>query len=311
MKRGIVLGLMIAVGALSLAVAGAQQGGGGGQPAPKVVEVQKLKDNLYVLTGGGGNVSAFITTSGVVVVDAKNPGWGQPLLDKIKTLTDKPVTILINSHTHGDHVSGNVEFPATVDIVTHINTKSNMEKMIPNSTAQDQTRPAQTIFQANGGKGLPKRTFKDKMTIGSGNDRVELFYFGRGHTDGDAWVLFPSLQVLHAADIFSGKNVPLLDANNGGSAAEIGNTLQKAHDSFPTVTAIVTGHSTTATLADLREYAAFNREFLADVRAAKKAGKTVDEVASTWKIPAKYAGYAEPAANRMKNNVQLVYNETK
>lgn len=311
MKRGIVLGLLITVGALSLAVAAAQQGGGGGQPAPKVVEVEKLKDNLFVLKGGGGNSAVFITANGVVVVDAKNPGWGQPLLDKIKTLTDKPVTILINSHTHGDHVSGNVEFPATVDIVTHINTKSNMEKMIPNSTAQDQTRPTQTIFQANNGKGLPKRTFKDKMTIGSGNDRLELYYFGRGHTDGDAFVLFPTLRTLHAADIFSGKNVPLLDANNGGSAVEIAETLNKAYETLRNVDTIITGHSVQMTPADLKEYIAFNREFLADVRAAKKAGKTVDEVASTWKIPAKYAGYAEPAANRMKNNVQLVYNETR
>lgn len=310
MKRGIVLGLMITVGGLSLALAAAQQGGGG-QPAPKVVEVEKLKDNLFVMKGGGGNSAVFITANGVIVVDAKNPGWGTPLLDKIKTVTDKPVTMLINSHTHGDHVSGNVEFPATVDIVVQENTKKNMEKMIPNSTAADQTVPAQTIFQANGGKGLPKRTFTDKMTIGSGNDRVELYYFGRGHTNGDAFVLFPTLRVLHAADIFSGKNVPLLDANNGGSAVEIAETLNRALENLKNVDNIITGHSIVMTPADLKEYIAFNREFLADVRAAKKAGKSVDEVASSWKIPAKYAGYDAPAANRLKNNVQLVYNETK
>lgn len=309
MKRGIVLGLMIIVGALSLALAAAQQGGGAA--APKVVEVEKLKDNLFVMKGGGGNSAVFITANGVIVVDAKNPGWGTPLLDKIKTVTDKPVTILINSHTHGDHVSGNVEFPATVDIVVQENTKKNMEKMIPNSTAADQTVPAQTIFQVNGGKGLPKRTFKDKMTIGSGNDRVELYYFGRGHTNGDAFILFPTLRVLHAADIFSGKNVPLLDANNGGSAVEIAETLNKALENLKNVDSIITGHSVVMTPADMREYIAFNREFLADVRAAKKAGKSVDEVAGSWKIPAKYAGYDAPAANRLKNNVQLVYNETK
>jgi len=140
---------------------------------------------------------------------------------------------------------------------------------------------------------------------------VELYYFGRGHTDGDAFVLFPTLRTLHAADIFSGKNVPLLDANNGGSAVEIAETLNKAYETLRSVDTIITGHSVQMTPADLKEYIAFNREFLADVRAAKKAGKTVDEVASSWKIPAKYVGYAEPAANRMKNNVQLVYNETR
>jgi cyclase len=306
MKRIFVLGILAMAGVLSISFVAAQQ-----QQGPPVIDVEKLKDNMFVLKGGGGNTGVFITSNGVVVVDAKNPGWGQPILDKIKTLTNKPVTTLINTHTHGDHVSGNVEFPATVDIITQENTKTNMMKMIPNSTADDQKPPVKTIFQEHNGRGLPKRTFKDKMSIGSGNDLVELYYFGRGHTNGDAWVLFPTIRILHAGDIFSGKNIPLLDANNGGSAVAIPDSLQKAYDSLKNVDTIITGHSTQMTMADLKEYIQFNRDFLADVQAAKKAGKSVDDVAKTWKIPAKYNGYAAPAANRLKNNVQLAYTELK
>jgi glyoxylase-like metal-dependent hydrolase (beta-lactamase superfamily II) len=302
MKRRIILGSLLVAGALAIAAAAQQQ--------PRNIDVTKLKDNLFVLKGGGGNTSVFITSTGVVVVDTKNPGWGQPILDKIKTLTNKPVTTIINTHTHGDHVSGNVEFPATVDIVVQENTAANMKKMIPNSTAQDQTVPAQTIFQQNGGKGLPKRTFKDQLTLGKGADEVDLFYFGRGHTNGDAWVLFPTLRVVHAADIFSGKNVPLLDANNGGSAVEIANSLEKGYNALNgKYDTIVTGHSNEMTPADLKEYIAFNREFLSDVQTAMKAGKSADEVASTWKIPAKYSGYAPADAGRLKNNVNLAYKE--
>src|SRR5213594_2859699 len=310
MKRSIVLGVLIALGALSLVVA-AQQAGRGGQQqqAPRTIDVEKLKDNLFLLKGGGGNTTVFVTSMGVVVVDAKNPGWGQPILDKIKELTNKPVTTLINTHTHGDHVSGNVEFPATVDIIVQENTKTNMQKMIPNSTAQDQTIPTQTIFQQNGGKGLPKRTFKDKMTLFKGPDEVDLYYFGRGHTNGDAWVLFPSLRIVHAADIFSGKNVPLLDANNGGSAVAIADSLQKGYDTLKNVDTIITGHSTQMTMADLKEYIAFNREFFTDARGAKKAGKSSDDAATAWKIPAKYTGYAPADANRLKNNMKLAYSE--
>src|SRR5262245_29478370 len=152
MRRSIVLAVLVALGALSLVLV-AQQPGGGGQQA-RTIEVDKLKDNLFVLKGGGGNTAVFVTTTGVVVVDAKNPGWGQPILNKIKELTNKPITTLINTHTHGDHVSGNVEFPATVDIIVQANTKVNMQKLIPNSTAADQTAPAQTIFQAHGGNDL-------------------------------------------------------------------------------------------------------------------------------------------------------------
>ena len=307
MKRRIILGSLLVLGAISIAVA--QQAP---QPSASALMVTKLKDNLYVLKGGGGNTSVFITGNGVTVVDTKNPGWGAPVLEKIKTLTDKPVTTIINTHTHGDHVSGNVEFPATVDIVVQANTAENMKKMIPNSTAADQKVPAQTIFQQNRGKGLPKHTFKDKMTLGKGADEVDLFYFGRGHTNGDAWVLFPSLRVLHAADIFSGKNIPLLDANNGGSAVEIGNSLDKAYNTLNgKYDTIVTGHANEMTPADLKEYAAFNQEFAATMQAAKKAGKTVDEMAASWKIPAKYQGYAPPADVRLKSNIQIVFDETK
>src|SRR6478609_6699520 len=181
MKRLIVLATLLTVGVLSLAVTAASQ-----QAAPKVVEVEKLRDNLFMLTGGGGNTAVFVGASGVVVVDTKNPGWGQPILDRIKELTPKPITTIINTHTHGDHVSGNVEFPATVEVIVHENTAANMEKMAPVGTggpASASATPPPNIFQQNGGKGLPKRTFKDRMTLNSGADRIELYYFGRGHTN--------------------------------------------------------------------------------------------------------------------------------
>src|SRR6188768_3882371 len=133
MKRVIVLAALLVVGALSLAVAASQQpaGNAAAQAAPKVVAVEKLRDNLFMLTGGGGNTAVFVGASGVVVVDTKNPGWGQPILDKIKELTPKPVTTIINTHSHGDHVSGNVEFPATVEVIVQENTAANMKTMAP------------------------------------------------------------------------------------------------------------------------------------------------------------------------------------
>jgi glyoxylase-like metal-dependent hydrolase (beta-lactamase superfamily II) len=306
MKRAVLLSVLVASGAFSVAIAAYQAQ----QPAPKVVNVEKLRDNLYMLTGGGGNTAVFIRSNGVVVVDTKNPGWGQPILDKIKELTNKPVTTIINTHTHGDHVSGNVEFPTTVDIVVQDNTKANMEKMAPVTGLATQQAPPSNIFKEHDGVGLPKRSFKDKMTLGNGADQIDLFYFGRGHTNGDAWVLFPAIQVLHAGDIFSGKNLPLLDANNGGSGVEIGDSLQKASDTVKNVTTIITGHSTTMNMADLREYAQFNKEFLAYVQGAMKANKSVDEAAAGWKVDPKYKGYQIQDA-RLKTNVQVIYDELK
>jgi len=308
MKRIVVLTALIAVGALSYVVA--QQPAG--QQA-RVVEVEKVKDNLYVLKGGGGNTTVFVQSNGITVVDTKNPGWGAPILAKIKELSPKPVTTIINTHTHGDHVSGNVEFPATVDIVVQENTAANMKQMRGvTGMMKPGAPPAPSIFDEHKGHGLAKRTFNDRMTLSTGADQIDLYYFGRGHTNGDAWVLFPSLRVVSAGDIVSGKNLPLLDANNGGSGLEIGDTIAKAHGAFSrTADAVITGHSTNMNMAELMEYAQFNREFAAAMREAKKAGRSVDEVVKTWTMPAKYQGYTPAAEPRLRSNAQVIFDEIK
>jgi cyclase len=308
MKRIAVLTLLIAAGAVTYVVA---QGG----QKPMVVEVEKLKDNLFILKGdgGGGNTTVFVQSNGITVVDTKNPGWGAPILAKIQELSPKPITTIINTHTHGDHVSGNVEFPATVDIVVQENTATNMKAMkAVTGLGKPGAPPAPNIFEQNGGKGLPKRTFKDRMTLFKGPDQIELYYLGRGHTNGDAWVLFPTLRVLTAGDIVSGKNLPLLDANNGGSGLEIGDTIAKAHSTLSKVAdTVVTGHSVNMTMPELQEYATFNREFADAVRAAKKAGQSVEQIAKSWTMPAKYQGYAAAAEARLLSNVQVIYDEIK
>ncbi|MGQ0732568.1 MAG: MBL fold metallo-hydrolase [Acidobacteriota bacterium] len=298
--------VLVVLGAAAVAVSASQQ-----PPAARVVEVEKLRDNLFILKGGGGNTALFITATAAVVVDTKIPGWGPPLLAKIKELTAKPITTIINTHTHYDHVGTNPDFPATVDIVVHENTKANMESMRPVAGIPIEQQTFLGVFKESKGRGLAKRSFKEKMSIGSGADQVDLYYFGRGHTNGDAWVVFPSLRVMHAGDIFSGKNLPLLDANNGGSGVAIGDTLANAAGGVGNVEAIITGHSTVMTLADLREYAEFNREFLAAVQAGKKAGQSIDAIAAGWSLPAKYKGYAAPQPARLRSNVEVVFNEVK
>jgi len=316
MRRQIVLGGVLLFGVLSLTASALQQPP---RPAASAIEVEKLTDNLYVLkalaAGGGGNTSVFVTANGVVVVDTKNPGWGQPLLEKIKTLTNKPVTMIINTHTHGDHVSGNVEFPATVEVVAHENTKANMGAMRPASfVAQPAGGPPPNIFTQNNGTGMAKRTFKDTMTIGNGADRIELYYFGRAHTNGDAMVLFPSARALHMADVFANKGLPGMDSINGGTGVGYADTLTKAADFADknNVQTIINGHNAaTTTRADLREFIQYVRDFVKAAQDGKRSGKSVDEVAKAWQTPAKYVGYeAMPIPVRVRANVELIFRET-
>src|SRR6266567_3116298 len=232
MRRGIVLAVLLVIGTLSLLAAGFQnppagQGRGGAAQAPQPLEIEKVKDNLYMITGGGGNTAAFITDGGVVIVDTKLAGWGQAILDKVRTVSDKPVSLIINTHTHPDHTGSNEFFGPTVDVVAQENTKTYMQNM--------------DAFKGAGARFLPKRTFKDTMTIGKAKDEIDLYYFGRAHTGGDAWVLFKTPRVVHAGDAFAGKNVPLVDTTNGGSVVDFGKTIAKAASTLKDYDTIITG----------------------------------------------------------------------
>jgi len=296
--REAMLGALIASAGLTIAVAGYQA-----PQAPHVAEIEKVKDGLYLITGGGGNTSAFITDNGVVVIDTKLKGWGQAILTKIKSVTDKPVTMIINTHTHWDHTGSNADFPATVDFVAQENTKINMAKetctVVGNCGA----------FTGENRKYLPKRTFKDKMSLLSGKDRIDLYYFGPGHTNGDAIVVFAALRTAHLADLFARKAVPNVMPSDGGSAVRLPETLGKVVAGIKDVDTVITGHSTTMTWQELQEFAAFNRDFLSSVQAAMRAGKTVDEAAAAQQaLAGKYKGYTiDPA--KTKENTRYIYDE--
>ena len=290
MKRAGVLSALIVVGALSLTAASQAPAPTG----PRIVGLQKLKDNLYLLSGGGGNSLAFITDLGVVLVDTKLPGWGQPLLDKLKTVTTKPVTTIINTHGHNDHTGSNEFFPTSVEIISQENTRLSMDKM-------DAFKGVKVNF-------LPKLMFKEKMTIGSGKDRVDLYYFGAGHTGGDAWIAFPAQRVLHAGDMLASKQPPVIDLDNGGSGIAYPDTLTRAAAGLKNIDTIVPGHGPLMTMKDVEEYAQFTRDFRDVAVSGFNHGLGVGEVAAAWKLPDKYRGYTA-APDRITSNVRAIFSE--
>jgi cyclase len=306
MKRISVLGTLVLAGALTVAVAAQQQP----PPQPSVdnLTVEKVKDNLWVIRGGGGNTAVFATAKGLTLVDTKSPGWGQPLLDKIKGISDKPITTIINTHTHYDHVSGNVVVPASVEIIAQENTA----KMMPNTTSVSGLGDTENVFKANPGKGLAKRTFKDKLTIGSGADQINLYYFGPAHTGGDAFVEFAALRVMHVGDTFPNKGLPIMDKINGGSGVQYAATIRKAVAGVKNVDTLINGHTPAQTTpADMSEFADYVSDFVTHVQAAKKAGKTAADAVKEWTNPAKYKGYSAPIGARATAYAQVIMDETK
>ena len=138
------------------------------------------------------------------------------------------MTTIINTHTHGDHTGSNEFFGTTVHSVVHENTKANMEKM--------------DAFKGDKAKFLPRTTYKDRLTIGSGRNQIDLYYFGPGHTSGDTFVVFREARTMHAGDMFPWKDAPFIDRNNGGSGMEWPKTLDKLVKGVTGVDSVIGGH---------------------------------------------------------------------
>ena len=272
---------------------------------PKVRLIQHIKDNLYWIPGGevrdratwtGGNTAVFVTSQGVVLVDTMFSGSGAGIIEQVKTVTDKPITTIIHTHPHLDHTGGDQDFPNSVEFVAQENTKSDMAAL-----------PA---FQGDKAKVLARKTFKDRMSMFEGKDRIDLYFLGKGHTDGDTWVVFPALGVMHTGDIVSRKAMPVCDVlASHGSCVENDQTLRNALRTIKGVNTIIGGHAQTLmSWADLEEYADFYSEFVNNAKAAREAGKSVDEAAAAYKPSDRFKAYEiDPA--RVKTNTQLIFAE--
>jgi glyoxylase-like metal-dependent hydrolase (beta-lactamase superfamily II) len=268
-----------------------------------------VKDNLYIVTGSGaaemdafsgGNTAVFITDAGVTLVDTKLPGWGPTILERVKSVTNKPITRVINTHTHSDHTGSNEFFGATVESVVQENTKANMAKM-------DEFKGAKAKF-------LPNKTYKDRLTLGSGRDQIDLYYFGPGHTNGDTFVVFTALRTMHTGDVFAWKALPYIDPDNGGSVVEHPRTLTKVLDSVKNVDTVINGHIPVSTWNDLRDFRDFNAEFVAYAERSLKAGKSVDQAVKEYTVPPQFTskGFTaniNPAFGGPKPNLEIAYKE--
>ncbi len=324
MKRSAVLATVMMVGLGAMQFGQAQQA-----PAPraKVRPIQRVRDNLYWIPASdrntypipgsgydasartlttGGNTAVLVTETGVVLVDTMNPGSGAEILAQVKAVTEKPVTMIINTHTHFDHAGSNTEFPATVEFVAHENTRANMAKPECPPVTHCQA------FKGDNAKYLPKRTYKDRMSLLSGKDRIDLYHFGAGHTNGDTFIVFPSARAMHTGDMFQRKNLPFIDVtNNGGDPVAFARTLQGAASAIKGVETVIPGHSPTLVAwSDFTEYTEYYAEFLASVQASRKAGRDLDGAVSAYKPSDRFKNY-ETDADRVKQNIATIYASAK
>src|ERR1700730_13487959 len=152
----------------------------------------------------------------------------QPKRDSAAGGVAKPVATIINTNASLDRVGGNPEFSSVTQIIAHENTKTNMQKM--------------SVFKGANARFLPNKTFIDKMSLLDGIDRIDLYYFGAGHTNGDVIVVFPEKHIAVLGDLFPAKEAPAIDTANGGSAVAFPQTLARALAEIKGVQRVITGH---------------------------------------------------------------------
>jgi len=262
-------------------------------------KIQPIAQNLYQVHGRGGETLVWVYSKGVVIVDSKLPQSGQKLTELIRTVTNKPITHIINTHAHGDHIGSNPEF-AGIEIVAHENAKKFMMNL--------------DKFKTDEGKlGLPNHTFKDRLTLLEGKDAIDLYYFGPSHTDGDALVVFRSARVMHAGDVFKKKELPTIDPEAGGSGVQFAATLAKAVAEIKNVDRIVGGHSDEImSWQDFVRYAELSRLLLAHERAAFAAGKSAEQTLADFHPPQEFQDFTLVGSTfGGVSAVQTTFNELK
>ena len=304
MKRSIYLLALTLVGVVTLAtVNDARQ-----ERSP--LFVTEVAENLYMLGNdpagegmrGGGNTGIFVGSTGVTLVDTKILGYGQDILAHVQEITDKPVTTVINTHTHYDHSGGNVELPDIVDFVVHENTLAQMSR--------EQCEPVTNCdaFKGENAKYLPQTSFSERMSLGRGTDRIELYYFGRGHTDGDTFIVYRNARTVQTGDMFARKGLPFLDVANGnGSALEFGETLKKAVAGITGVDKVIPGHNDVPLVwDDLVNYSGFYNDIADKAKAAQRSGQSVEEFIAAYSVPDDYSDFVAEAG-RLQATVQYMF----
>ena len=312
MKRVVCLGIFTLVGVFAIVAANEAR-----QDRANLT-LHRIADNLYMLAndpavqgmGGGGNTGVFVTDSGVVRVDTKISGYGADILTHVREVTDLPVSTIINTHTHWDHSGSNIEFSDTVNFVAHENTLAHMSQPTCDDGAGYQGGSITNCeaFRGENAKYLPETTFSNRTSLFSGSDQIDLYYFGRGHTDGDIFVVFKEARTMQTGDMFARRGLPYLDVENtNGSAVEFGATLRKAVEDVDGVDTIIPGHDTVPrTWDDFANYSGFYNDIFDKAKAAQAAGRSVDQVVSSYSVPGQYSDFVA-APGRLQATVQYIF----
>lgn len=250
------------------------------------IKVEKVAGNVYMLQGAGGNIGVSVGDDGIVIVDDQFAPLAEKIQAALKGITDKPVRFVINTHYHGDHTGGNLEFQKNSPIIAQDNVRKRLEEGVTGGVGdkmsfEEKPQPAGA---------LPIITFDHQVTVHLNGEDIRALHMPAGHTDGDSVIFFPKSNVVHMGDDFVTYGFPFVDINAGGSVRGMIEAVDKVIAQVPPDVKVIPGHGPLSNLDDVRKFQQMLKDTLATVQSAMKQGKTLDQMKQE-KILAKWDEY--------------------
>lgn len=253
------------------------------------IKVHKVAGNVYMLEGAGGNIGVSVGDDGIVIVDDQYAPLADKIREALKGITEKPVRFVINTHYHGDHTGGNLEFQKSAPIIAQDNVRKRLEEGFSggyNGKPSNERKP-----QPAGA--LPIITFDHQVTVHLNGEDIRALHMPAGHTDGDSVIFFPKSNVVHMGDDFVTYGFPFVDINSGGSVRGMIDAIDKVLEQVPADAKFIPGHGPVSSADDVRKFQQMLKDTLAAVQDAMKQGKTLDQMKQD-KILAKWAEFDGP-----------------
>ena len=241
-------------------------------------KITMLRNDVGIFEEKGGTIAFLLSKKGIAVVDSQFPDQSKHLIDELKKRSEQPFKLLINTHHHGDHSSGNISFKGIVEhVLAHENSKKNQE----NSAKQNKSEDKQLY---------PDQTYTDTWCQKVGKEKICLNYYGAGHTNGDSFVHFQHANIVHCGDLVFNRRHPYVDRTAGANMKSWIEVLDKALNKYDKDTIYVFGHAATGykvtgTSDELNKFRDYIGNVLKFVEGEIKAGKTKEEVLKTTIIP--------------------------
>lgn len=233
------------------------------------IHVQRVKGNIYMLNGTGGNVGVSVGPDGVLIVDDKFAPLAEKIRAALKGVGGGELKFILNTHFHGDHTGGNQVFGPEAPIIAQTNVRKRL--------STEQTRGGQTSPAAPK-EAWPVITFDQSVSVHFNGEEIKAIHFPHGHTDGDSVIFFTGSKVVHMGDDFFAGRFPFVDLDSGGNAVGLARNVGEVIQKLPPDVTIIPGHGPISKLDDLKAYHRMLTETIGIVRKRMAAGKGLAEI---------------------------------